>query len=119
MKDLINLTENLDNYILMDGIENDYDLGYYYIEESGCYDTAEIGALSNYIDYESFGRDVYLSETGVYTNQGYLRDDNNTFYEEYDGQDIPDEYKVFSFPKPERNQKNINQNKPERNHEER
>ena len=58
VQELINLTENLDCFDFLAGVHNDYDLGYYWIEESGCYDTSELGALANYIDYESFGRDI-------------------------------------------------------------
>ena len=52
VQELINLTENLDCFDYLPGVRNDYDLGYYWIEESGCYDTSNLGALSNYIDYE-------------------------------------------------------------------
>ena len=58
VQELINLTENLDCFDYLPGVRNDYDLGYYWIEESGCYDTSNLGALANYIDYESFGRDI-------------------------------------------------------------
>ena len=50
----------------------DYDFGYYIIEESGCYDTSELGNLSNYIDYEAFGRDVRLETEGGFTSLGWL-----------------------------------------------
>lgn len=40
VQELINLTENLDCFAYLSGVRNDYDLGYYWIEESGCYDTA-------------------------------------------------------------------------------
>ena len=55
VRELINLTENLDCFDYLPGVRNDYDLGYYWIEESGCYDTSNLGALANYIDYESLG----------------------------------------------------------------
>ena len=47
VQELINLTENLDCFDYLPGVRNDYDLGYYWIEESGCYDTSNLGALSN------------------------------------------------------------------------
>ena len=49
VQDLINLTENLDCYNLYSDIHSDSDLGYYWAEESGAYDTRAMGALSNYI----------------------------------------------------------------------
>ena len=50
VKGLINLTENTDCFDYLPGVENDYDLGYYWIEKSGCYGTRGLGYLSNYID---------------------------------------------------------------------
>lgn len=64
---------NLDNYDFVIDINNDYDLGYYYIEECGIYDLSNMGNLSNYIDYERFGRDVRLDEGGTFTDNGYIR----------------------------------------------
>lgn len=42
VKDLINLTENLDCCNFYSDIHSDSDLGYYWIEESGAYDTTAI-----------------------------------------------------------------------------
>ena len=50
--------DNLDEYQLYTDITNEYDLGYYWAVESGCYDLENMGSLANYIDYEAFGRDV-------------------------------------------------------------
>jgi len=96
VKDLINLTENLDCYELIEGIHDEADLGRYYIEESGAYDTAAMGNLSNYIDYEAFGRDVALEESGQFLSAGYVVDGRDTFTEVYDGsrEEIPGEYKL-------------------------
>ena len=66
VQELINLTENLDCFDYLPGVRNDYDLGYYWIEESGCYDTSNLGALANYIDYEGFGRDIRYSLTLIF-----------------------------------------------------
>ena len=95
-KDLINLTENLDNYDLLPGVQDDSDLGYYWIEESGIYDLSNMGNLASYFDYEKFGRDIQLDEYGTYTDSGYVRRTGDDFYEEYDGDfdNIPDEYRL-------------------------
>ena len=99
LKNFINLTENLDCFDYIEGVNNDYDLGYYWINESGCYDTDSMGKLAEYFDYESFGRDISIDENGAYTGTGYVRNNGTSFYEEYDGVNIPDEYKVFAMPK--------------------
>lgn len=98
VQDLINLTENLDCFDYLPGVTDDSDLGYYWIEESGCYDTKTMGALSNYIDYESFGRDIRFNESGLFTDNGYIRLNGNHFVEVYDGniENIPEEYRIQS-----------------------
>ena len=76
---------------------DDSDLGYYYVEEAGIYDTKSMGALARYIDYEAFGRDVRLEEGGTYSDAGYVRDDNSSWDYEFDGthEGIPEEYLLF------------------------
>lgn len=69
--DLMNLLDNTDCFVLYDGIENDYDLGYYYTHEMGMIQELKDSVLANYIDYEAYGRDVRLEEGGGYTGNGY------------------------------------------------
>lgn len=98
VQDLINLTENLDCYNLYSDIHSDSDIGYYWAEESGAYDTGAMGALSNYIDYEGFGRDIRFEEGGIFTDHGYIVNNQDRFIEQYNGdrEEIPDEYRVFT-----------------------
>ncbi len=98
VKDLINLTENLDCFDFLPGISDEYDLGYYWAEKSGCYDTSRMGPLADYIDYYGFGEDIYMSETGAFTDTGYIRMDSSSFVEVYDGniENIPEEYRIQS-----------------------
>ena len=95
LQDLINITENLEAFEILPDVNNDYDLGYYYIEEAGIYDLSNMGNLSNYIDYERFGRDVALNEGGVFTDYGYVVN-HESVVEVYDGnpKNIPEEYVV-------------------------
>lgn len=97
VKDLSNLTENLDCYSIYSNIHSDSDLGYYWAEESRTYDTKAMGSLSNYIDYESFGRDIRFEEGGIFTDNGYIVNNQDRFIEIYNGdrEEIPDEYRVF------------------------
>jgi antirestriction protein len=95
---LINLTENLDSFDYLHDVSDDSDLGYYWVEESGVYDKEAMGNLSNYIDYERFGRDIRLEEGGTFTDNGYIAN-REGLSEIYGGiEDIPDEYRVFSLP---------------------
>ena len=70
--EIMQLIENLDNYYLYEDVKSDYDLGYYWAEESGCYNLAQLGTLANYIDYEAFGRDIRLRADGMMTDYGWI-----------------------------------------------
>ena len=116
VQELINLTENLDCFDYLPGVRNDYDLGYYWIEESGCYDTSNLGALSNYIDYEGFGRDIRYEEGGVFGDNGYVRSNGGRFVDIYDGdiENIPEEYRISSPAVPVRSAAPRQAEQPER-----
>ena len=54
---------------------------------------------------------------GRFTEQGYIYNNKNTFTEWYNGRenDIPKEYKVMSFPQPERTERsNLTWTQPRR-----
>ena len=95
-KDLINLTQNLDCYDIYSGVDDHKDVGYYYVHDAGIYDLESMGPLANYIDYEAFGRDIAMDESGHFTEYGYVVSDRDTFTEHYDGkvENIPEEYMV-------------------------
>ena len=97
LQEIINLTENLDCYEVYPHIADYDDLGRYYIEELEVMQVPE--HLQNYIDYEAYGRDVAMDESGSFTDQGYVRDTGDRFCEYYDGErgSIPDEYRVMTF----------------------
>ena len=97
IQELINLTENLDCYDVYPDIHDHDDLGRYYIEELDAMQVPE--HLRNYIDYEAYGRDIALEESGQFTDLGYLRDTGDSFHEYYDGErgSIPEEYRVMTF----------------------
>lgn len=65
------LEMNPDDLILYSDVRDEYDLGYYWIEESGCYDLGD-GALSRYFDYEAFGRDIAIKAQGGFTSHGFI-----------------------------------------------
>lgn len=98
VKDLINLTENLDKYDIYPDVHDHGDLGRMYIDEYGAMEVPD--HLKNYIDYEAYGRDIALDEIGHFTDHGYIRDTGDDFTEYYDGsrENIPEEYRVMSKP---------------------
>ena len=97
VQEIINLTENLDCYDVYPGIEDYDDLGRYYIDELDAMQVPE--HLKNYIDYEAYGRDIALDESGDFTSFGYVRDTGSSFHEYYDGDrgSIPEQYRVMTF----------------------
>ena len=98
VKELINLTQNLDCFEFYPGVTDDETLGRIYVEDMEAIDVPE--HLLNYFDYEAYGRDIRLNEDGHYAPGGYVLNNGGSFIEHYHGrEDIPDEHKVFSMPK--------------------
>ena len=96
VKNLINLTQNLDGYGYLQGIEDEEDLGRFYSDELNVPEH-----LVNYIDYEAYGRDISLNGGGIFTKGGYIENYGDSFTEHYGGSDdIPDEYRIFAYPDP-------------------
>ena len=96
--DLINLTQNLDCFEFYSDVHSDEELGRLYVLEFGGVEVPE--HLIDYIDYEAYGRDVRINESGHFAPGGYVFDNGSRFIEHYSGrEDIPDEHKVFSMPK--------------------
>ena len=96
--DLINLTQNLDCFEFYSDVHSDEELGRMYVLEFGGVEVPE--HLIDYIDYEAYGRDVRINESGHFAPGGYVFDNGSRFIKHYSGrEDIPDEHKVFSMPK--------------------
>ena len=97
VKDLINLTQNLDLYRFYPDISDDEGLGRLYADELGTIDIPE--HIQNYFDYEAYGRDVRINEGGVFAPGGYVSAVPEGFKEYYHGpQDIPPEHRIFAYP---------------------
>ena len=52
-------------------VHDEYDLGYYWLEESGCYNLGN-DILRRYFDYEAFGRDIAMEAQGGFTSKGFI-----------------------------------------------
>ena len=102
VKDLINLAQNLDCYWIYPAVRTEADYGYYLIDELDELELPE--EAKKYFKYEEYGRDAVKKDRGQFTEQGYIYNNGNTFSQWYNGHesDIPKEYKVMSFPEPER-----------------
>lgn len=107
LADLINLVQNVDIVYFYSDIDSQYDLGYYWVEESGCYDIATLGSLSNYIDYEAFGLDIALETGGIFlSNGGYAEPTGDDLTEFYDGK-VPEEHKIAFHPSPAKKERSV------------
>ena len=74
-------------------IENEDDLGRYYAE-----DLPIPAELKDYVDYESYGRDISTNENGHFSHGGYVVQTSD-IEEIYHGtEDIPKEHKIFALP---------------------
>ncbi len=64
--------DDIDDFNLYPDITDEYDLGYYWAVESGCYDLEKMGHLANYFDYSGFGRDIAIEANGGFTSYGFI-----------------------------------------------
>ena len=68
--DIVEQIQNLDNFDLLPDVDDDTALGYYYVDELGCFEIPD--NIRNYFDYEAFGRDIRLESDITYTSFGCL-----------------------------------------------
>ena len=96
VKDLINLTQNLDCYDFYPDVKTPEELGRYFIDEFGSLNVPE--DIKGYFDFEAYGRDLFLNSTSDFTDGGYIENNQSSFIEHYDGEKVPEEYQIFSYP---------------------
>ena len=93
VKDLINLTQNLDCFDFYSDVNSEEELGRMYIQDFEAMQVPE--HLIDYIDYEAYGRDIRINDGGHFAPGGYVADNRSNFVEHYTGlDDIPDEYRI-------------------------
>ena len=71
VKDLINLSQNLDSYSFYSDVHTEEDLGRMYLQELEAVPVPE--HLIDYIDYEAYGRDARINEGGHFAPGGYVQ----------------------------------------------
>ena len=91
--------ENVDYYVHLPEVHGPTQLGDYYLNRSGMVDMPE--EWKGGIDTAQFGRYVAQQEQGVFTEYGYLVKSGDEWQKVHDGQPVPEEYRVLSFPAPE------------------
>ena len=91
--------ENVDYYVYLPDVRGPAQLGDYYLNRSGMVDMPE--EWKGGIDTAQFGRYVAQQEQGVFTEYGYLVKSGDEWQKVYEGQPVPEEYRVLSLPAPE------------------
>ena len=91
--------ENVDYYVHLPEVHGPTQLGDYYLNRSGMVDMPE--EWKGGIDTAQFGRYVAQQEQGVFTEYGYLVKSGDEWQKVHEGQSVPEEYRVLSFPAPE------------------
>lgn len=93
VRDIINLTQNLDCYGFYPGVSDEETLGRIYVDDLEMLDVPD--QVKPYFDYEAYGRDARIHENGHFAPGGYVVKESDHFVEVYHGlQDIPKEHKV-------------------------
>lgn len=100
LKRFLDYPDNTDCYVFIPGIYDYKDLGDYYLNDSGMVQMPE--EWKGGIDKEAFGRNAAAYEQGYFTEQGYLLATGDEWNSRYEQQEIPDRYRVMSYPEPER-----------------
>ena len=88
--------ENVDYYVHLPDVRGPAQLGDYYLNRSGMVDMPE--EWKGGIDTAQFGRYVAQQEQGAFTQYGYLVKSGDEWQKVYEGQPVPEEYRVLSFP---------------------
>ena len=91
--------ENVDYYVHLPEVHGPAQLGDYYLNRSGMVDMPE--EWKGGIDTAQFGRYVAQQEQGAFTQYGYLVKSGDEWQKVHEGQPVPEEYRVLSFPAPE------------------
>ncbi|WP_423741379.1 YodL domain-containing protein [Faecalibacterium sp. 7] len=91
--------ENVDYYVHLPDVHGPAQLGDYYLNRSGMVDMPE--EWKGGIDTAQFGRYVAQQEQGAFTQYGYLVKSGDEWQKVHEGQPVPEEYRVLSFPAPE------------------
>ena len=93
IKDLINISYNLQDCKIVYNIKDDYELGLYYAD-NGLLEWLEGAAqeIWQFLDYRKLGEGMRKKENGVYIDEGYFTNTALEFSEVYDGTKFPEEF---------------------------
>lgn len=97
---VIDFTYNVDFYVHIPEVYTYRDLGDYYLNQSGMVQMPE--EWKGGIDLTTFGRNAAAQEKGAFTEYGYIVESGDEWERQFEGREVPEEYKIMSYPQPER-----------------
>ena len=97
---VIDFTYNVDFYVHIPEVHNYHDLGDYYLNQSGMVQMPE--EWKGGIDLSTFGRNAAEHEKGAFTEYGYIVESGDEWERQFEGREVPEEYRIMSYPQPER-----------------
>ena len=95
---LIDFTYNEDFFVHIPEVHNPRELGDYYLNKSGMVQMP--AEWKNSIDPIAFGRNAAAQEKGSFTEYGYLVESGDAWEKHFEGRDVPEEYRIMSYPQP-------------------
>ena len=99
---VIDFTYNVDFYVHIPEVHTYRDLGDYYLNQSGMVQMPE--EWKGGIDLTTFGRNAAAQEKGAFTEYGYIVESGDEWERQFEGREVPEEYKIMSYPRPERDE---------------
>ena len=99
---IIDFTYNVDYFVHIPGVNTSRDLGDYYLNKSGMVQMPE--EWKNGVDLAAFGKNAAEQEQGSFTPYGYLVKSGDEWERHFEGRELPEEYRIMSYPKPEQSE---------------
>lgn len=93
---VIDFTYNVDFYVHIPEVHTYRDLGDYYLNQSGMVQMPE--EWKDGIDLTTFGRNAAAQEKGAFTEYGYIVESGDEWERQFEGREVPEEYKIMSYP---------------------
>ena len=97
---IIDFTYNVDFFVHIPEVHTPRDLGDYYLNQSGMVQMPE--EWKSGVDLTAFGENAAKQEKGSFTEYGYIVESGDEWERQFEGRDVPEEYRIMSYPQAER-----------------
>ncbi len=97
---IIDFTYNVDFFVHIPEVHTTRDLGDYYLNQSGMVQMPE--EWKSGVDLTAFGENAVKQEKGSFTEYGYIVESGDEWERQFEGRDVPEEYRIISYPQSER-----------------